>query len=229
MQYWESLKLVNCRDLTWTVLNWLINKGKLRNSLVAMKVWHCVRYSTNWPNYQSFWHNRHGLAKQEGVWGPQGACHHSPCPGVPLGLNMKSFKIPAYQNNNSEECPGQPAVRHFLYNPPNIINRFLLNFTIWRYFIKIFWMDTILQWFCITARPLRGFFVRFWFSCWLSWAIVNPLNSVGGHRRVTSIQFSSNSFWDDSLSKSETLPLCQNTVAFLLPDTTHFELEIQFE
>ena len=120
MQYWESLKLVNCRDLTWTVLNWLINKGKLRNSLVALKVWHCVRYSTNWPNYQSFWHNRHGLAKQEGVWGPQGACHLSPCPGVPpLGLNMKSFKIPAYQNNNSEECPRQPAVRHFLYNPPS--------------------------------------------------------------------------------------------------------------
>ena len=67
-----------------------------------------------------------------------GACHHSPCPGVPLlGLDMKSLKIPAYQNNNSEDCPGQPAVRHFLYNPPNIINRFLLNFTIWRYFIKI--------------------------------------------------------------------------------------------
>ena len=152
------------------------------------------------------WQNKKGCDGQRGV---------SPITMSRCGSTWNLSKHQLIKTITVKNAPRQPAVRHFLYNPPNIIqllpNKFY-NLTM------VFYQDLLNGQFhsdFASQQPSHwgGSLSRSDLVVDLAELLLyNPLNSVGGHRRVTSIQqFSSNSFWDDSFSKSETLPLCQNT------------------
>ena len=189
-----------------------------------------VQYGSNWPNYQSFWHKRPGLAKQEGVWWPEGRVtnHH-----VTLGLNMKSFKTPAYQNNNRvKNAPRQPAVRHFLYNPPNIIqllpNKFY-NLTM------VFYQDLLNgQFHSDFASQQPGH----WGGSLSRSDLVVDLAELLLILWIVLVDIEESPLYSSSPPIASEMThfqrvkrfLCVKTLkAFLLSDTTHSELEIQFE